>query len=251
MTKRFEDMISLSYNRGVPMFTDFLDLNQQSQFYNYINNSKNKPPVKCELYGGLYLSEIPVERKIAGFYPLDISYEFEIPIEIIIIRPVNMKFAENLNHRDFLGGILNLGIEREVIGDILVNNNEAYVFVKNTMSKYIIDNLFKIKHTSVYGEYCQKEDVQYEAKFQEMTGSVASERIDGVISFVYNKSRNIAQELIASGNVFVNGVEISSKSFILKANDIVSVRGFGKFMFMEIISMTKKGRYYIKIKKYI
>ena len=79
---------------------------------------------------------------------------------------------------------------------------------------------------------------------------MASERIDAVISFAFNMSRNDAALFISSGKVFVNAREIISKSHTLKYGDIVSVRGKGRFIFDEIVATTKKGRYYIKIRKY-
>ena len=68
---------------------------------------------------------------------------------VLSIAPINSKFAEQLSHRDFLGAVLNLGINRNKIGDIFVKEQQAYVYCKEDISAYIMENLFKIRHTQV------------------------------------------------------------------------------------------------------
>lgn len=258
ISNRFKDLANMAYLKGIPVFTDFLDLKEQTKYIEFISD-KNMPPVNTLLNGGVFFlgsdknsSEIDfLERKMACFYPKDLPYEVSFPISIVEVKPLNSKFADDLNHRDFLGSLMNLGIERYLIGDILVKDNSAYVFVENKMADFICENLTKIKHTSVTARLCDKYDFDYTPSYKEEKGSVASERIDAVIAFAFNMSRNDAALLISAGKVFVNSQEIISKSHTLKYGDIVSVRGKGRFIFDEIVSTTKKGRYYIKIRKYI
>lgn len=254
---RFNDLANTAYLRGIPTFTEFLDLHQQTEYFEFIM-SKKMPPIKTCLNGGLICvdKEIDkdnsfIERKIACFYPDDLKYEFDYPIRIIKIQPVNAKFSDSLNHRDFLGAIMNLGIERHMIGDILVSDNKAFVFVIDKLASYVCDNLFRIKHTSVTSNICDSSEVDYIPLYQELKGSVASERLDAIISFGFNLSRNEASLFISSGKVFINGRETCSKSHMLKYGDIVSVRGKGRFVFDEVVTTTKKGRFFIKIRKYI
>lgn len=253
ISNRFKDLASTAYNRGIPVFTDFLDLVQQTEYIDFISN-KNMPPVKSMLNGGLIFLEDEtdyLERKVACFYPSDIAYDFQFPISIIQIKPVNKRFSDELTHRDFLGSLMNLGIERQLLGDILVKDNIAYVFALNKMADYICNNLFRIRHTSVTASVCTSYDFNYTPCYKEEKGSVASERLDAIISFAFNLSRSDAALFISSGKVFVNAKEILSKSFMLKNGDIVSVRGKGRFIFDEVVSTTKKGRFFIKIRKYI
>lgn len=251
ISKRFYDLANTAYIREIPVFTDFLDLMQQTEYMKFISDA-NMPPVKTFLNGGLVFSSDTtdfLERKAACFYPKDMMYEADVPISIIEIKPVNQRFADDLSHRDFLGALMNLGIERQLMGDILVKDNRAYVFVISRMADFICHNLYRIKHTSVTASVCSEYDFDYTPSYREEKGSVASERIDAIISFAFNMSRNEAALFISSGKVFVNAREILSKSHILKYGDIVSVRGRGRFIFDEVTATTKKGRYFIKIRK--
>lgn len=257
ISNRFKDLANMAYLKGIPVFTDFLDLNEQTKYIEFISD-KNMPPVNTLLNGGIFFLDNGkssketdfLERKMACFYPKDLPYDVLFPISIVKINPINSRFADDLNHRDFLGSLMNLGIERYLLGDILVKDNSAYVFVENKMAAFICDNLTKIKHTSVVASLCDSYAFDYKPSYKEEKGSVASERIDAVIAFAFNMSRNDAALFITSGKVFVNSLEIISKSHILKYGDIVSVRGKGRFIFDEIVSTTKKGRYYIRIRKY-
>lgn len=253
ISKRLNDLANTAYLRGIPTFTDFLDLGQQTQYIEFIMSNK-MPPVKTCLNGGLLFienSDDYLERKLACFYPEDMEYDINYPISILEVRPVSKKFADDLNHRDFLGALMNLGIERCLLGDILVTEGRAYIFVLSKMADFICENLFRIKHTSVNVTVCDNYDFDYTPSFKEEKGSVASGRIDGIIAFAFNMSRNEAALFISSGKVYVNGRETVSKSHMLKYGDIVSVRGKGRFIFDEVVATTKKGRYFIKIRKYI
>lgn len=251
--KRLEDLANTAYLRGIPVFTDFLDLGQQTEYNKYIMSNK-MPPVKTSLSGGLIFLETSqdyLERKVACFYPYDTYCDIIYPISILEIKPVNKKFADDLSHRDFLGAIMNLGIERHLLGDILVADKMAYIFIISKMADFVCDNLLRIRHTTVSTSLCSNYDFNYTPVFKEEKGSVASERIDAVIAFAFNVSRNESALFISSGKVFVNGVQTVSKSYVLKYGDIVTVRGKGRFVFDEVAATTKKGRYFIKIRKYI
>lgn len=252
ISNRFKDLANMAYLKGIPVFTDFLDLKEQTKYFEFISD-KNMPPIDTMLNGGIFFLDKEAdffERKMAGFFPKNFSYDISFPIIIIEVKPLNNKFSDSLNHRDFLGALMNLGIERHLLGDILIKDNTAYIFAVKRMGEFICEGLTKIKHTSVSARLCDKYYFDYTPSYKEEKGSVASRRLDGIIAFAFNMSRNDASLFISSGKVFVNSVEITSKSHTLKYGDIVSVRGKGRFIFDEITNMTKKGRYYIKIRKY-
>ena len=77
------------------------------------------------------------------------GYEEEFPISCLKVSPVSAKFADVLTHRDYLGALMNLGIERDRLGDILIAGNEAFIFCTSSMADFITENLVKVKHTSV------------------------------------------------------------------------------------------------------
>lgn len=241
LSKRFLELGNMAYQRGIPLFSDFLNLNEQ----NILNQVLVKmPPICVKTVGGYNLAE----RKIAAFYP-DENFEGFTPIVCLAIKPLNKKFSEELIHRDYLGVLVNLGIDRTVLGDIIVGEECAYVFCHEKISNFIISELNRIKHTAVMAEISQFDEAA-SIKTTEITGSVSSLRIDSVLSLVTNMSRSKAINYIEEAKVFVNGKLITTNSYNLKENDIISVRGIGKFQYKEISGVSKKGRSFVKILKY-
>lgn len=191
------------------------------------------------------------ERSMARFGDEnEIGWEQNFPITILKVSPLNVKFADTLTHRDFLGALMNLGIERDQIGDIAVKDNEAYIFVTDKMADYICEKLDKVKHTSVKCEITDNipDGELYRCENEEII--VSSVRIDCVTAGIFKLSRKEAQNLIESEKVFVNSRAVISVSKELCENDIVSVRGHGKFVFSGEKSRTKKGRIVIAVGVY-
>lgn len=242
--KRILEYADNCFQRDIPVYSDFMNLNEQTIFH---SAASQFPPVRYELTGGYE----PAERKIVCFLP---SYmqtdEIPTPIRTIRIMPVNKKFAESLTHRDYLGAIMNLGIERCKTGDILIGSDAVYLMCVETMASYIIENLITVRHTSVSCTLENAQNFQPDQKYEEIEGSVASERIDGILAMVYRTSRSKITPLIAGEKVFVSGRLVVSPSQKLKAGDIVSVRGLGKFEYVGFRTQTKKGRLYAAAKKY-
>lgn len=246
LIRRFRDLAYAADSRGISLFTDFLNLHEQNLFYEIKNELPDIRYFSCGGYGD-------AERKMLCFCGnLNISNEDEIdfPISCLYITPKNAKFSDKLTHRDILGAVLNLGIERGKIGDIIVDNNEAYLFCCLSICDYIINELARIKHTMVSASLIDIQDFKYEPKLKPVTGSVSSIRLDSILAVAFNGSRSGLSGLIAGGKVFVNGRNILSNSYNLKENDIVSVRGYGRFIFAGVSGQTKKGRYSVKILLY-
>lgn len=240
---RILDFANMCYNRNIPVSTDFLDLNKQSVFH--INLSK-LPPVSYELTGGYNLAE----RKVVIFLP-EKNYFYEPFFKIVKIQSGNKRFAENLTHRDYLGAIMNLGIAREKFGDIIVNNDCAYVFILNKMSDYLVKNLCKIRNTIVKCTICDELDFDVEASFEHIQGTVASIRLDSIIALGFNSSRSHLISYIEDGKVAVNGKVITTNAYNINEGDIISVRGLGKLRFNKVISATRKGRLMVEVDKYV
>lgn len=244
LQKRFIELSKMAYQRGIVTYSDFLNLNELN-----ILHSIPRSELYCtyQTFGGYDLAE----RQMVAFLPDALYFTYEFPISIIKIRPLQKKFAQELNHRDFLGAILNLGIERCKIGDILVQENEAYLFACNTLETFITEELMRIKHTSVCCERNQLIDFHYEPTYREIKGSVSSLRLDSLLALAFSESRSKLVTYIESGRVFVNGKLITSNGYQIKENDIVSARGLGRFQFKEILGQTKKGRNMVMIYLYI
>lgn len=140
---RFKELADRSYNKGQFTFTRFLSLAELSAFKYEESNLKYASPV---IYGGYE----EAERVLIRFGNKDeLGYEEQFPIDILEITPLAEKFADDLTHRDFLGALMSLGIERELLGDIIVRGKKAYLFCLESISDYIIENLMSVKHTSV------------------------------------------------------------------------------------------------------
>lgn len=225
LIKRFEELSNRAYSRGYCTESDFLSLYEQSLLYS--------ARLDCEpaLDGGYPLAE----RKAAVFggEAADIA--------CVKIEPLSQKFADRLIHRDFLGSLTGLGFRREVLGDIIVKDNMAWLFCKSSVKDYIIARLEKVKHTSVR---CSESEPP-EGNVIELTPRqvvVASERVDGLVCGVYDLSRSEGQKLIASEKIFVDGRLIRTPSDRVPEGAVVSVRGYGRFFYDGISRETRKGR---------
>lgn len=155
------------------------------------------------------------------------------PFKALQVLPLNRKFSEDLTHRDYLGSILNLGIDRSKTGDILIENNTAILFAHDDIVSFLCSELTRIRHTSVKTEELPSFDIQYTPKYEELTGTVASVRLDSLLSLAFSSSRTKLSGLIEGGRVFVNGKLITSNGYQPNEGDLISVRKMGKFRFEE------------------
>lgn len=245
LKKRLAELAKRSYQNNMYTFTGFLNANEQAVFFDM---EKELSYAGCTLWGGTENSE----RRILRFGSEEnLGYVEPFPIACITIKPLMQKFADNLSHRDFLGSLMNLGIERSVLGDIYVKDKGAYILCDENMAAYIAENLSRVKHTSMLCTVSSEMPPEIQPELQEMELIVSSDRADAVIAKAYQLSRSQSLELFRSKRIFVNGRQYENNSGILKPEDIVSVRGFGKFVYSGLVQETKKGRYKILIKKYI
>lgn len=221
-------------------FSDFLSLAEQSLLLSL--NLGN-----AELFGGTQFSE----RKIAKFgKEEDNGYDEEYPITCILVKPKGEKFASELTHRDFLGAIMNLGITRDTLGDIVLKGNRAYVFALSRITDVIISDLERVSHTTVVCEICKELPDELKPHLEERKVNVASERADAIVSAVFKMSRANSSALFASQRIFVSGKLFLNSGKTLNIGDTVSVRGFGKFIYNGIERETKKGRLFVNISIY-
>lgn len=236
LKKRLLELAKKSYEHNIYTYTSFLSLAEQDVFYSLTNEIAG---VSYKLFGG----NIDCERQMLQFGSADIlGYEEDFPLVCLLIEPVTKKFADDLNHRDFLGAIMNLGIERSTIGDIFIQGKSAYLFCTDKMAPFIVDNLDKVKHTNVRCSIVVSEMELPVKEPEPLNITVASERADGVIAKIYNLSRNQCVDLFRAKKIYINGRLNENNSYNLKSEDIVSVRGFGKFVYYGTSHKTKKGK---------
>lgn len=240
--KRLIDLSKQANRKGIVLFSDFLNLNELNIYHQSIKFFETK----TESFGGVPYAE----RQIIAFIPDALYYDWEYPITVLKIVPSYPKFAEKLGHRDILGAIMQLGVERSKLGDILIQNDEYYVMCEESMASYFMENLCQIRHTIVHLEIVNANDLEIHQDFLEKNGIITSNRLDSVIACVHKLSRSQASELIRSEKVFVNGKSIQSTTYTCKPEDIVSVRGYGRFIYVAESGETNKGRLKIRYKLY-
>ena len=242
--KRIRELANLSYQRDIVTFSDFLNLNEQ----NMVSSLKRQfPQIVMEIFGGYENAE----RQMVAFHPDALAFTWEYPIDCLKIEPKAIKFSQSLTHRDYLGALLNLGIERSVIGDIVVQEKAAWFFCQNKMTDFFLDNLCRVRHTNILITKVDDPDKLPCPKLEAINGTCASVRLDSLISLAFKASRSSMVSYIEGGQVFVNGKLITSNGYEPKEGDIISVRGKGRFIFDGMSHQTKKGRCGVRILRYI
>ncbi|MCR5467890.1 MAG: RNA-binding protein [Lachnospiraceae bacterium] len=240
--KRFIELSNLADKKGIVTFSDFLDMHEQSQ----LNFVKNNLYTDYKTYGGYDFAE----RQIIAFIPDALYYIWNYPIVYLEVKPLSKKYSEKLSHRDILGSLMNLGLERSKIGDIVFVEDKAYIICLETVAPYITENLSRVKHTSVMCSVKEPDEFSYTPKYTDKEGVVASNRLDVIIALAFNLKRNDAVNLIQDAKVFVNAKLVTSNAYFCKDGDIISVRTKGKFMFEKALGITQKGRSRVALKIY-
>ena len=146
---------------------------------------------------------------------------------------------------------MHLGIERSVLGDICLREQEAYLICKEEMADYIVNHLDKVRHTVVKCEQMNEMPTEIQPELKEEELIVSSLRADAIVAKVWQLSRNQSLGLFRGKKVFVNGRQFENNSGIWQEGDIVSVRGYGRFRYDGMLQETKKGRIRFLIQKYI
>lgn len=243
LLKRLSDLAHKAEQQYYCTFSEFLNMNEQDIF---LKHKEDFAGVHYEMYGGYP----DAERRMIAFYPDDYVKE-KFPIDCLSVHPVNEKFSDHLTHRDFLGAILNLGIDRNRIGDLLIDQNSAYVFCICQISAYITEHLTKVKHTKITSALCDVPEIALSPKFRTKQGTVTSIRLDSVVALAFNLSRTTAAGYISAGLVFINGKLTESASAVPKSNDIISVRKLGRFKFENTALKSKKDKFVVKAHIYM
>ncbi len=244
MINRLKDLADRSFQNGQYLFTNFLSIGEITEYYQHEKAFGFAHPVVFGGYEG-------AERRMIRFgNEEELGYQQDFPISILSIQPVMNKFADELNHRDFLGALMNLGIKREMLGDILVTGKEACVFCKDSLVDYILENLKKVKHTSVKVSVIDEPGKGILPEKKERIIQVSSLRIDAVAAKVFNLSRQGILALFPAGYMHLNGIICTENAKMLKEGDVVSARGYGRFDFLEELGRSKKGKLHCRVMSY-
>lgn len=240
--RHIADLLSIGSKSGMPKFSGFLTEREQQLAQAQSDIAKTR----CSFWGG----HVEAVRRV---FCSQAAEPEDFPLEAVTFycrSSHGRSDADRLSHRDFLGALMSLGIKRDQIGDIAVSDEGAVVFASQNVMPLILGEISKIGRTGVRSEAGIKITLPKQ-EFDEIALTVSSLRIDAVISGVCGLSRDKAASLIKSGGAVVNGIETASSSANLEEGDVFSVKGYGKFVFSDLGSLTKKGKTHITIKKYI
>lgn len=240
--KRYEELADRARQSGIYTYSSFHSRETASLAFEAASEKE------VRLWGGTDNSE----RVVARFGDEEeIGYSEDFPICILCVKPKQAKYSDVLTHRDFLGAILNLGIERDMVGDILVHDNSAYFFVLEKLSDVICSDLDRVKHTAVSCEVVEEVPEDCLPKLSEDHITVSSPRMDAILAKVYHMSREDAKALFDDEKVTLNGRLCKNPETLLKENTTVSVRGYGKLEYHGEEYTTKKGKTGLTIWRYI
>lgn len=232
------DYMSLASSKDITVFTKFF---YTPNIWSYFVKNFNSKSLKVEAVGGYD----ECERRLLSFNNF---YNELYPYKII--RILNKSKFTTLNHRDYLGALMSLGIERGKLGDLRVIENYAVVPVYDELVDYLLCSLEFVGkspvETSVIGEYdLPKCDLVEEIII------IPSLRIDNFISKLAKVSRGKALDLIDRNKILVDYSKVRGKSQDIAQGQTITISGIGKFLVGDIVGSTKSGRYRINIKKYV
>jgi RNA-binding protein YlmH len=234
------DKIEIVLDKHMVQSTDFLDPYERRLAKSILNRFME---ISYEELGGIQ----EAERKVILIYPDYYNYDdIDIPINSLSIEAN----TEKNSHRDFLGSILNLGINREKIGDILIHEDYVQLVVKKEISDFILISLERVGKEKVNVKEISLDDLSpgNVIKYKDITTTISSLRLDALISGSWNLSRNDSQRLIETGRVKVNWEPIDKSSKEVLEGDLISVKGYGRFILNSIEGVSKKGRIRVKFR---
>ncbi len=176
----------------------------------------------------------------------------EIEGGVCAVRIEGSAYAD-LSHRDYLGSLTALGIERDSIGDISADApSSAYVFAIPSTAEFIASELTSVGRERVSARVCELPDgFRIEKEYEALTGTVMSPRLDGVVRVLCNISRETAAGLVSSGDVTVNYFVEDKPDRTLERGDVISVRGYGKYIYDGDRGVNRRGRLRIDARKYV
>ncbi|MDE7321522.1 MAG: hypothetical protein K2N73_02115 [Lachnospiraceae bacterium] len=234
--KRLGELADKAYNNSQYLFTGFLSASELDIYYQM---ERELSYVPVTVFGGT----ADCERVMLRFGSAELcGYEEDFPIACIEISPLIEKFGEVLGHRDYLGALMNLGIERNTLGDIIIVGKHAFLFCAEKMAPYILENLDKVRHTNVSCRIAENIPETTITNLERKIVQVSAARADSIIAKAYNLSRSASVDLFRAKKVLINGRVYENNAGQLKPGDTVSVRGFGRFRFVEISGETRKGK---------
>lgn len=194
----------------------------------------------------------------AGFYNLSEADRrlFASPLSLaqegFCILKIRNKYPQRpLGHRDYLGALMALGLRREKFSDLVIQTDCCLIPTVAELCDYVSENLSQVAGNGVTVDRAEEEELRAAHRFEDQEVTLASLRLDCLVAEVSRLSRQKADGLISSGKVFVNYRQAEQKSGLLKAGDVLSLRGYGKYRLGEVLGQTRKGNLRLRLLKYL
>ena len=239
LNDRIEDASAYAVKNDACVFLDFYEPAIQLLIEKEI---ARYPECDCAFFGGNDYSE----RKILSIFKKNCEPDLKIyPLKCLQFE------ADEIEHKDVLGALIALGIQRDKIGDINFFNETVQIFIAEPIDIYVVQNLCKIANKDIECREVAFEDIkENEPKFINLDIIIASMRIDNVMHAVFKMSRNEAQAFIKADKVKINHKPVTKSSVNIKSGDIVSVRSKGRLLVDMPAGTTKKGNIKLKVRKF-
>ena len=242
LLNHLKDLQKRAERSGISTFSGFLSLPEQDLF---LRNVREYGFHDYRLEGGVESAE----RRIVVFSGDGEEFSPKPPIVILEVTPLQEKYAEELSHRDGLGAMMSLGIDRSLTGDILIRDKRAWIFCLQPAADMMISSLGQVRRTAVTSAAAAPDVPELQPRYAPLRLNVASERLDAVAAAFTGLSRGQTEKLFSAEKVFVNGRTAADRSARLKEGDTLSVRGFGKAVYDGIEYETKKNRLRVRMRK--
>lgn len=251
LISRVFDKIDFTNKTNKISTTDFYNESEQAILKNVIRAIEFNNYV---FYGGNENSE----RKLLVIYPdkmkeLFLSNIFKFDTVVSVFRIIIPKESrDKFNHSMYLGGLIKLGINRAKIGDIVVFNEGADIIVKKETDKFLYANMQTLTRFSNadISEISVDDITKKEPQFKDIKLITSSLRLDNIVSELARTSRNKAVEILNQERVFVNYINETKATKLIKQEDVISIRGKGKFIIDEVTKNSKNERFVVLVKQY-
>lgn len=206
--------------------------------------SHNYSDFKVEYFGGFNDAERKKAKIISNEY-------YDVDFDIVCLKAkFNNKFNK-VEHRNILGAIHNLGININRFGDIIVLENEVFIFVDEEIANFISMEFTKAGRVTLNFERVTLSDVTIEKKYEDFEIVSSSFRIDSIVAKITNKSRSKVKEFLEQDFIKLNHVILRNGEKICTTNDIISIRKYGRFVVKDYRQNKKSLKYRITISKLV
>lgn len=233
LAKRFDDCVETCLKQNRVFVTPFLNEGECEILKKVVGNR-----VHLTFDGG-YSS---AEKKRAR---LSLEESDELFPIVLLVAKFHPTYNE-ISHRDCMGALFNCGLRVDQFGDIVLEKDKIYVYVSEDIKDYVIASVDKIKHTKVVFTELN-ESKEFSKNIVVVEKIVSGTRLDTIVAACCNIARSKASALITGGYVQVNHLPLEDCATLCNNNAVLSIRGYGRFIFQGILKKTKKENYVIEI----